>query len=81
MPKLRDSSGKPNILKVARKQTQRGPQITMVPINDGHPTASRNQTPLPSKKRSLSPMLLDVDNAEVYEMEEISHQSRATRKV
>ena len=81
MPKLQDSSGKPDILEVARKRTRRGPRITMVPINDGHPTTSRNQTPLPSKKHSLSPMLLDVDNAEVYEMEEISNQSRATGKV
>ena len=81
MPKLRDSSGRPDILEVARKRTQRGPRITMVPVNDGHPTTSRNQTPLPSKKRSLSPMLLDVDNAEVYEMEEISNQSQATGKV
>ena len=81
MPKLRDSSGKPNILEVARKQTQWGPWITMVPVNDGHPTTSHNQTPLPSKKRSLSPTLLDVDNAEVYETEEISNQLRATGKV
>ena len=81
MPKLRDSSGRPNILEVARKRTQQGPRITMVPVNDGHPTTSHNQMPLPSKKRSLSPMLPDVDNAEVYETEEISNQSRATGKV
>ena len=81
MPKLRDSSGRPNILEVARKRTRRGPRITMVPVNDGHPTTSRNHMPLPLKKRSLSPMLLDVDNAEVYETEEISNQLRATGKV
>ena len=81
MPKLRDSSGKPDILEVARKWTRWGLRITMVPVNDGHPTTSHNQTPLPLKKRSLSPMLLDVDNAEVYEMEEISNQSWATGKV
>ena len=81
MPKLQDSSGKPDILEVARNRTRRGPRITMVPVNDGHPTTSCNQTPLPSKKRSLSPMLLDVDNAEVYETEEISNQSQATGKV
>ena len=81
MPKLRDSSGKPDILEVARKRTRWGPRITMVPVNDDHPTTSRNQTPLPLKKRSLSPMLLDVDNAEAYETEEISNQSRATGKV
>ena len=81
MPKLRDSSGKPDILEVARKWTRRGPRITMVPVNDGHLTTSRNQMPLPSKKCSLSPMLLDVDNAEVYEMEEISNQLQATGKV
>jgi hypothetical protein len=81
MPKIRDSGLKPDLFEVVTTQTRRGKRIKHVPVKDMQPSPAPSRSASPSKKRALSPEILEFNNEVDYPEEQVPKRSRTAGKV
>ena len=81
MPKIRASGQKPDMFEIVTTQTQRGKQVTHVPVKDSTPLASPSHSVSPPKKWAWSPGVHQPDNDNDGVADPISKRSRTAGKV
>ena len=81
MPKIRDAGTKADMFEVTTTQTRRGKRIVQVPVKESQPLLSPARSMSPSKKRTWSPGVLEVDYNDDVPTDQVPKRARTDGKV